>query len=148
MKIKFNWGTKIALLYIGFVGMIVFMVIMASNVKFDLVATDYYNQELKFQSQIDAAANQKALSRPLEIKDAGESVTINFPPEVSDKLKQVDVSFMAMANESWDHKLEVNTLENAIAVDRSLLHPTRYQVKVRWQCDGKDYFQQNDLYLH
>lgn len=148
MTIKFNWGTKIALLYIGFVAMILTLVIMASNVKFDLVTKDYYNQELKFQDQINATANQRALSQPLQIKEANDQVTISFPPEVSEKLKNIHVNFMAMVHDGWDHSMEINTLENAIAVDRSLLHPTRYQVKVSWQCEGKEYFQQNDLFLH
>lgn len=148
MTIKFNWGTKIALLYIGFVCMILTLVIMASNVKFDLVTKDYYNQEMKFQDQIDAAANQNALSAPLQIQEAGDRVTISFPPEVAEKLKKINVNFMAMVHEGWDHKMEVSTLDNAIAVDRSLLRPTRYQVKVSWVCEGKNYYQQNDLYLH
>lgn len=148
MTFKFNWGTKIALLYIGFVAMIVTLVIMASNVKFDLVTKDYYNQELKFQHQIDAAANQKALSQPLQIKAADEQVSISFPPEMTNKLKKINVYFMAMVHEEWDQKIEVHTLDNSIAIDRSLLRPTRYQVKVNWQCEGTDYFQQSDLFLH
>jgi len=144
----FNWGTKIAFLYIGFVAMIVTLVVLASNVKFDLVTKDYYNQELKFQDQINAAANQKALSQPLAIQESSEQVTISFPPEVANKMKTIHVTFMAMVHEEWDQKLDVTTLDNTIAMNRSLLRPTRYQVKVSWQCDGKSYFQQNDLFLH
>ena len=56
MKIKLNWGFGIIVAFVSFIGFILFFVITMSSDKkysYDLVATDYYNQELKFQNKID-----------------------------------------------------------------------------------------------
>ena len=42
-----SWGTKILIVFILFVGGILFMVIKSSIQKTDLVTTDYYAKELK-----------------------------------------------------------------------------------------------------
>ncbi len=42
-----NWGYRVALLYISFAGLIIFLVTKSVNEKVDLVTPDYYAQELK-----------------------------------------------------------------------------------------------------
>ena len=56
MESKFNWGWKIAILYGGFVCFMLVMVFIASNQKVELVTTNYYEEELKYQSHIDKMA--------------------------------------------------------------------------------------------
>ena len=49
-----NWGYKILLVFAVFVAGILFLVYKSSNQKMDLVTTDYYEKELKYQQKIDA----------------------------------------------------------------------------------------------
>ena len=44
-----NWGWRIVILYSGFVLLILFLVYKTTTVNDDLVTTDYYAKELKFQ---------------------------------------------------------------------------------------------------
>ena len=57
-----NWGYKILLVYAVFIAGILFLVYKASSQKMDLVTPDYYEQELKYQSQINATERANALS--------------------------------------------------------------------------------------
>ena len=50
---KFNWGYKITVFYLVFIAGIMYLVIQSSRQKMDLVTTDYYAQELKYQDKID-----------------------------------------------------------------------------------------------
>jgi hypothetical protein len=56
-----SWGIKIAMLYCGFVALIIIMVSMAMNQKIDLVSKDYYEQELNYQKKIDKTNRSHAL---------------------------------------------------------------------------------------
>ena len=44
-----NWGYKIILVYVLFVAGIVFLVVRSSMENTDLVTSDYYEKELKYQ---------------------------------------------------------------------------------------------------
>ena len=57
-----NWGYKILAVYLVFVAGIVVMVYKSSTQKIDLVTTDYYAKELKYQERIDAVKRTTALS--------------------------------------------------------------------------------------
>ena len=62
-----NWGARIALLYGGFVVLIVVLVTKSMREDFDLVSADYYNKELAYQNVIEAAKEQATLSEPVKV---------------------------------------------------------------------------------
>ena len=49
-----NWGQKIILAYLTFIILLVVMAYQSFNTKVDLVAKDYYRQELAYQERIEA----------------------------------------------------------------------------------------------
>ena len=55
-----SWGTKIAFLYLSFATMIGVMVYKSVTQSVDLVAPNYYEQELKYQDKIDGINNLSA----------------------------------------------------------------------------------------
>jgi hypothetical protein len=57
-----NWGLRIVLVYIGFVAMILTLVFKARSEKIELVAPDYYEQEIVYQNRIEALQNMRSLS--------------------------------------------------------------------------------------
>ena len=52
---QWNWGKGIVLVYACFVVGMLYLVFQSKQQKIDLVVDDYYQQELKFQQQIDAS---------------------------------------------------------------------------------------------
>ena len=70
-----NWGWKITLVYSLFVVGILTLVFKARSEKVDLVATDYYAQELAFGKRIEAQRNAGELSeRPVIRQDSYDLV--------------------------------------------------------------------------
>ena len=57
MRITFNWGTGIALVYIAFAVATTGFVTFAMNRSVDLVSADYYAQSLQQDQQMDAEQN-------------------------------------------------------------------------------------------
>ncbi len=56
---RMNWGVRITILYSSFVLFMSTMVYMCTRQHFDLVAPDYYAQELQYQKVIDGTNNTK-----------------------------------------------------------------------------------------
>ncbi len=76
-----NWGAKIAIVYCTFAAGIGYMAFRAANQNFDLVTPDYYAEELKHQSRIDAVNNANALSTGLRYHISSEKIQVVFPKE-------------------------------------------------------------------
>ena len=90
---KIGWGWKIAVLYGGFVVLMVSLVVASNRQKFDLVSKTYYDDEIAFQKTLDAAKNQAGLSEAVSIHANKDSVTINFPAEFKDKALSGNILF-------------------------------------------------------
>jgi hypothetical protein len=146
--IKINWGARIAVLYGGFVVIIVLLVAGSMRQSFDLVSPDYYGQEIKYQQVIDAGKNSATLSAPVAVKaDAGQ-VIIDFPKDFSGKVLSGTVQFYSPVNAAWDKSIPMNVNNNVMVVSKQALQPTTYKVKMNWSCEGKQYYQESEINLH
>jgi len=145
---KLNWGAKIAILYGGFVILIVTLVTMSMKQDFQLVSGNYYEQEIKYQEVIDAGKNQALLSAPVTFTTSEQDVTVALPAEFADKAVKGKVSFYAAASAAWDATFDLSLRHNALTVPRSRLHRTHYKVSVSWEADGKKYYQETNLNLY
>lgn len=146
--IKMNWGARIALLYGGFVVLIVVLVTKSMREDFDLVSTDYYNKELAYQNVIEAGKNQATLSEPVKVYKDGSNVTIDFPAEFDGAVVEGNIQFYSKLNAKWDRSIPVAIDEQgncSIPVDK--LVNTIYTVKMDWRADGKTYYQETELNL-
>jgi nitrogen fixation protein FixH len=145
--IKLSWGSRIAILYIGFVALIVFLVVGSMRQSFDLVAPDYYDQELKYQDVIDAGKNQTALSAPASVTANENTVRIVFPQEFKGKIIKGTAQFYSPVNSAWDRHFDLTTIDNSMVIARTAIQQTRYKVKISWQADGKNYYQESEINL-
>jgi hypothetical protein len=145
---KIGWGWKIVVLYSGFVGIIVTLVVASTRQQFDLVSKDYYQQEIAYQNVIDAGKNQSTLSRPMDIHADNQNVIISFPQEFKGKVLAGDVKFYAPVNEKWDRNFKINADNNTVTISRTSLMNTRYTIKINCLVDGKNYYQESEIQLH
>ena len=145
---KISWGWKIGILYVGFMGLIVTMVVASNRQHCDLVSEDYYGEEIAYQKVIDAGKNQAKLSRPLAVHATGKEVVIDFPEEFRDKVLNGDVKFYSPVDATWDRSFKISTTNNTFSVLRSALKDTKYTVKISCVVDGKTYYQESEIMLH
>ncbi len=147
---KMGWGWKIAVLYTGFAGMILLLVVSSVRQDFDLVSENYYDDEIKYQNVIDAGKNQAGLSAAMAIHANGSQVVIEFPDELSKGELTGKVSFYSPVNAAWDKSFDIamQSGSNRMAVPRVALQNTRYIVKISCALAGKDYYQESEIQLH
>lgn len=146
--IKINWGVRVTLLYLGFMAIIIVLVVGSMRQEFDLVAPDYYEQELAYQQVLDAGKNQASLSAPVSISANSTALNISFPAEFKGKQLAGKINFYSPVNAAWDKEVLINTEENKISIDRADLKNTSYNIRISWSADGKSYYQQSDINLH
>jgi hypothetical protein len=139
--LRISWGTKIVLLYAGFVGMIMTMVIMTMREKVDLVTTNYYEKEILFQKQIDGSNNFAASGSKVEISQTGKDLRMQFPGEAFNQASGVTLQFYRPSDKSLDFRVPLNPDANGF---QTIAHPSLtkglYHVKAAWKKDSKDYF--------
>ena len=145
--LKIGWGTRIAMLYGGFVLLIATLVVGSMRQDFDLVSADYYEQELKYQEVIDAGKNQSVLSEAVALGVDDNQVVLSFPNEFSGAALTGQVSFYSPVDASWDRNFDISTSDNKMLIPRPRLQSTAYKVKIQWTSEGKDYYQETELTL-
>ncbi len=144
MTIKWNWGTGIALVYIGFVVFMLGMVYMCTQQDYDLVSSDYYEQELKFQKVIDGKENENLLGKATTVTLDATQVTVVIPMEKVDA--EGSVTFYRPDNAKFD--LTVPLLgKSSVTVPVEKLQSGLYKVKSAWQHNGKPYYNEQSLFV-
>jgi hypothetical protein len=118
------------------------MVYKCTRQHFDLVSTDYYAQELKYQNVIDGGNNLTALNAKVIISNHGGSYDIQLP-EIAGNNSKGEVFFYRPSNSSEDFRIPLST--NYIEVPKSKLLSGLYKVKVTWTANGKAYFDEQAL---
>ncbi len=144
-----SWGTKIALLYIGFVLMIGFMVVKSNRETVDLVSADYYAQELKFQDKIDGQNNMNSLAGKIEFEAKDKSASIQFPKEFIGKKLSGKILFYRPSDATLDISSEIgmNDLGNQVVRNENFKRGL-YQMQINCIVDGKSYYYEQQLFMN
>jgi len=109
----------------------------------ELVAEDYYEQEIRYQSQMDRVEMVRATGSLASIRYNADhkQITISIPgsddsPQPTGK---VDLYRPSAANLDQSIKLEIDA-QGKQQIDATKLQPGLWKVKVTWSAGGKDYF--------
>jgi len=145
-----NWGWKIFVLYSGFVVMTLGMVFYFMGHKVDLVADDYYRQEIAYHDQIDKMSNSQAMLQPLgiELDRQTLSAIIRFPLDhVSSGLKG-SIQLYRPANSDEDKTYDILIDSTGVqSVSLTGFSKGLWKVKVMWNSGGNDYYSEKVVTL-
>jgi hypothetical protein len=143
---KIGWGTKIILLYGGFVVMILILVVMSSMQKFHLVTEDYYGEELKYEDRIEKMRNSQALTEKVQIRFDGaeQMIFVQFPKDK--RTVSGSIHLYRPADADQDVMLEIGAdAQNRQAIYTRELSRGYWKVLVEWKSDGVEYFEEVPL---
>src|SRR5690242_13425679 len=109
MKLKLNWGWALTIVFIAFATHISLLVYKCTQQQFDLVSTEYYNDELKYQDKIDGMRNAKQLT-PVQLIQSDNKLSLQLPKELNGYTLTGQVWLYCPANAALDYKapLQVN----------------------------------------
>ncbi|NND76641.1 MAG: hypothetical protein HKN39_00465 [Flavobacteriales bacterium] len=142
---KFNWGTGITIAIIAFMAFILFMVFKATSTNADLEAPDYYDQEIKYQTRIDAKDNADALDGELKVEQTSNAIIFTFPNDISDRIDLGTIHFFRPDNASHDRVFEIDVKNGMQAIPSNELYGGRYSVKIEWKANDKDFYVERTL---
>ncbi|MCH3882809.1 MULTISPECIES: FixH family protein [Tenacibaculum] len=145
---KVNWGTGIVIAIIAFMGFILFFVIkMSSNKKYsyDLVSEKYYQKELVYQQEIDAANNAAELKEKVTIKRTIEGLRIYFPKDFSSEEIKGKVFLYRPSNKQLDFEIPISFSNTYLLVPEDRLLDGRWNIIVKWKIKDKDFLFKEEL---
>lgn len=143
-----SWGLRITLLYLAFVGMIITLVILSSKENIDLEYKDYYARELKYQEQIDAEANEKALPESISHRIEQEAVVLSLPAAMQPASLKGELHFFRPSDAKLDVKLPLAfDAQGQLAIPRNKFSPGIYKLRINWEAEGKAYYKELVLNL-
>jgi len=141
-KIQNPWPVGLVIFFIVFVTYIVGFVVYASRQKMDLVREDYYDQEIRFQKQIDRVQRSAPVLTDADIQyDATHDlVTVSIP-----SVKQNDISgtvtFYRPSDAALDNDVKLGLDEaGRQSVSVHSLRAGPWKVRVQWNSAGQEYF--------
>jgi len=150
MKIKINWGTGIVIAIISFMSFILYFVIKISidtDVKHNLVTEKYYQQEIKFQQEIDARTNAARLKENILVEKVAEGLKIYFPTEFIPEKITGTISLYRPSNKKLDLKIPISISENFLHIPKKHLVGGRWTLSVFWEYNNINYLYKEELNL-
>ena len=145
---KLNWGSGLVIAIVAFMSFLIFMVYKTTTVTRELVAEDYYAQELAYQQRIDKLENAKSLGESIACTIGSDNIQLAFPETGSSEAIAGTVEFFRPSNSSFDqtHTIEAKPGESqTIALDQ--LPPGWYHVKIDWESGGVGYYQEERVMI-
>jgi hypothetical protein len=147
LNIKWNWGTKIVVAYAIFIVLILTAVFKALNEKVDLVTTDYYAQEVGYQTKLDKMDNAESLTIPVSAIQTADGVVIKFPAEVKGPYTGT-VLFYRPSNSADDVTMPITANAGGeMLAPVTKLKKGNYNVLVDWAAEGKTYFSKISIFI-
>jgi hypothetical protein len=138
---KWNWGTKLMLVFSCFIGAMIALVVMSMKQKVQLVAKDYYKDELRYQQVIHATLLANRLSSKATVQKEDNYVTIQLPQEMEGKQINGTIFFYCAADDSKDKTFQLQLNKYARQqIPLFQFSAGSYLVKIEWTCNGQQYY--------
>lgn len=138
---KFTWGHGITVGYILFVGYILYFVFTSFSQNIDLVAEDYYAQEIVFQDRIEATKNAEKYLANVQVEPSDEGLQIHFDEIVTADFQAGEIYFFRPSDAELDLKIPLTLDESgALLIPKQMLSTGRYEIQLSWKSSTEEYF--------
>ncbi len=123
------------------------MVFKSSSQNADLVTTDYYAKELKYQEKIDEIKRVSALSAPVDCKFSDNSLSISFPKDFTGKKLVGEVVLYCPSDEKKDIKKLFSVLDQPLQVSIPGGSKGLYELHLSWQDGSVTYYFEKKIFI-
>ncbi len=143
-----SWGIRIAVLYISFVIIVIAMVVFSLTRDIPLVKENYYEEEIKYQQQIDRLKRTRKLSEEIKYRQIDGGLVIKFPKEIDAKNIEGNILLYRPSDENKDFKLSLNLdEEREQTINITKLDKGFWRIKLNWTMNGVEYYDESHFYL-
>jgi hypothetical protein len=140
-----NWGYRIAILYTSFVIFMITMVVMTFQYKVNLVAPDYYKQEMTYQSEIDKISNVAQLLEKVKLQYTDKMLWLELPNGEAEG----EILFFRPSDASKDFKIALSTDSTGRqALPTEGLATGLWRLKIDWTAKGKAFYSEQRIKIN
>ncbi|PTL99181.1 MAG: cytochrome C oxidase Cbb3, partial [Bacteroidetes bacterium] len=111
----------------------------------DLVVEDYYQQELKFQEDINKEENAKDLASNLNWQKTNEGIIISFPKDLDSNNIKGKVFLYRPSNKQLDFEIPISLSNHNLLIPDNSLLDGRWNIKVDWTYNSQDYMYKTEI---
>lgn len=144
------WPLAIILTFVLFISGTIGLVVMASTQRVDLVSKNYYEQELKFQAQIDRSEHARHLSAPAKVAydRSRRRITLTLPPEHAAHPVTGQIQLYRPSEADLDRQLRLQTDDHGSqSLDASHLKPGLWKIRLSWSVADEGFFSDQQLVI-
>lgn len=143
-----NFGVKITILYLSFVGLILTLVFMCFRQNVELVSKDYYAQEIKFQDRINAINNEKNLVGSISHSINGKEIALTIDSTLVSDDFEGTINFFRPSDSSKDVQIKMSFINNEQIINTNeLIHGT-YKLQLSWESNQINYFKEEVIFIN
>lgn len=147
-KLKWSWGTGIAIVYSVFALTIIGLVVHSFKQKIDLVTPDYYAKELAYQQQIDKTKRARDLEKAIDWKVNANSIEINLPESFDPSSVSGNITLFKPSDDKSDREfsIEIDSSRKQI-ISTEGLSEGMYKLKIDWKSGESTYYQEGVIMI-
>jgi nitrogen fixation protein FixH len=119
------------------------LIVLACHNPADLVSANYYEDEVRFQTQIDRLDRTLQLDSPAKVTYdvAQRRIMISLPTAHAQAANEGHIQLYRPSESGLDQRIKLETNSDGVqAIDASKLKPGSWKVKVTWNAGGEDFF--------
>jgi len=146
--LKNPWPVGLVIFFIIFISYIAGFITFASRQRMDLVRADYYDQEIRFQKQIDRVQRTAPIMAAalMAYDPKTKTVTISFPSATTGAETSGAIDFYRPSNADMDHSVAVApNPAGAQSISVRGFQSGLWKVRVQWTSKGQDYYFEKPL---
>jgi hypothetical protein len=119
------------------------LVVYISHQKVDLVRGDYYDEEIRYQEQLDRMNRTVPITNQVAVAfdQARDAITINLPPAQAQQHLEGRIRLYRPSDETLDQDIELAiSPAGRQELDAKKLRAGLWKVRVYWTVAGRDYY--------
>lgn len=144
MKLPFNpWPAGIVAAFIVFICGTIALIVLATSNRMELVAGDYYEQELRYQQRLDGMNRAQRLPAGAKVSfdAARQAITLALPADHARQQAKGEVTLFRPSAAGMDRRLDLNlNPDGSMSVDTSALPSGLWRIRVLWHVGGEEFF--------
>ena len=140
-----NWGKSIVLAFILFAVFIGALVTVCLRQDIPLVSANYYEQELRYQEQLDRMNNANQLPERPRIQVVGSALEIEYSRLA--EMVNGELELFRPSDARLDKHFPIEPKGTLQRIDLGTMPGGMYKARLKWAADGKEYFLESTIYL-
>jgi hypothetical protein len=144
MKPKRNfWPYAIILYFVIFIGAMTAWIVFATRNDQELVRKDYYEQELKYQGELERTTRASVLPVTVAYDSSTKQISIALPANA----ETGTIYFYRPSRASLDRELPLALSDGAQTIDVSKFEQGLWKLRLAWKAGGVEFRRDESLVL-